>query len=685
MNQTAKAFNQRLQAAIADHQAGQLDAAARVYRQLLEREPAHPDVLHMLGLVAMQQGKSDKALQFIDRALAQKPTAAAVLSNKASACLQLGDFETAIQCAWQATQQAPTFFNAWINLGLGCTGSGQHQAASEAFGEACRLKPGQPQPWLEALFALLRAGDNPQAERHVHTVETVSEPASQEALYINVAKYAEHVGQDQVSDRLFRHALTQSGFSPTMQIEWARALLHRARVGAALDVLEQMPVDIAELPDALMLRSLGLQRMGESRAAVAGYRQLLQAYPDWPQAHSNLLIALQYDAQTDAQTIYQEHLNWARLHLRGAKPKPAAPLDPRPLRIAWLSTGFNRSPVSIFFREVSAQLPRKDLAHLFYHDSTKHDDQTKRFRQAADVWRETATLDHRQLADQIRADDIHVVVEMNGHGPGNRLRALDLRPAPLQISWLDYFHSTGANCMDVFLADDYLVPEHLKENFTERVVYLESGRLCYSIPAGEHAPGPVNDDPVVLCCFNRLSKLNDSVLKAWGEIMTVLPRATLQLRAVVLGDEPSRQRFAERARAAGLPMERVQFAGGGAYEEILDAYRGVDIALDPFPFSGCATTCDALWMGVPVVTLCGETMAARQSAALLSRIDLDDLVAHDESAYVRKVIELAGDVPRRRKLRGELRALVESRLGNAQGFATQLCHTIQTLYRGMHG
>jgi predicted O-linked N-acetylglucosamine transferase (SPINDLY family) len=251
----------------------------------------------------------------------------------------------------------------------------------------------------------------------------------------------------------------------------------------------------------------------------------------------------------------------------------------------------------------------------------------------------------------------------------------------VQISWLDYFHSTGTQAIDVLLSDHVLSPPELLRNYSERVACLESGRLAYSPPAGAPPVAARSEHVLRLACFNRLSKINDEVLATWARLLALLPAAVLKLKMRAFDDAGHREHFIARAAAHGISAQRLELLGYGSHVDALAAYADVDIALDPFPFSGCATSCDALWMGVPVVTRSGESMVSRQTASLLTVLDLDDLVATDNDNYVRCVLDLANATERRRALRSGLRERMQLSIANVERHAHELSGAIREAWR----
>ncbi|MBS0591126.1 MAG: hypothetical protein JSR65_10900 [Proteobacteria bacterium] len=425
-----------------------------------------------------------------------------------------------------------------------------------------------------------------------------------------------------------------------------------------------------------MLRASLLAERGEAAASVEEYRRIGEFVPGDVIAGSARLIAMQHDPASSADAIADAHRDWAARHMPQVAPRWAASLPhaapDRPLRIGWISPRFFSGIVADFFLPVLERFDRREAKHVLYDAGGIDDAASARFRAAADEWHRIDELDDATLCARIRADRIDVLVELSGHSPGNRLRALAQRPAPVQVSWLDYFHSTGTEAVDVLLSDATLSPVAFAHRYSERVLTLPSGRLCGSPPVAAPPVSLRDGGPLRFASFNRINKLNDDVLAAWSRILAGVPGSVLRLKARGFDVADERAYFLSRCARHGIAAERLELLGYGTHAQALAAYAEVDIALDPFPFSGCATSLDALWMGLPVVACLGETMVSRQSASLLTALGLDELIARNGDDYVRCAIDLANDAMRRHDLRTTLRVRVREKLCDADRHAREV-------------
>jgi predicted O-linked N-acetylglucosamine transferase (SPINDLY family) len=282
-------------------------------------------------------------------------------------------------------------------------------------------------------------------------------------------------------------------------------------------------------------------------------------------------------------------------------------------------------------------------------------------------------LNDEAAAQLIHADGVHVLLDLSGHTGRNRLPVFAWKPAPVQASWLGYFATTGMAEIDYFLADEIGVPEAQRGHFSETVWYLPGTRLCFTAPEVDLPVAPLpalKNGYLTFGCFQNLSKVGNEVLTVWGKILSAMPDAKLRWQCKQLGDQAVRAQFIERLRQHGIDPARVTLHGSVTREAYLAAHAEVDVMLDTFPYPGGTTTCEALWMGVPTLTVAGDTLLARQGASLLTAAGLGDWVTTGEEDYISQAAALANDLPKLATLRAGLRGQVRvSPLYDARRFA----------------
>lgn len=462
----------------------------------------------------------------------------------------------------------------------------------------------------------------------------------------------------------------------------AQALHGQGAIGEAVRWSEHA---LALRPQARAPREIlatALIDRGDAELGLSRYRELLRDGD--AQAAARHLVLMHYDPHQDNEGLYAAHQDFVHRHL----PRFGPPFVPREgssadetLRVGWLSPRFGEGPVATFLTGLLEAFDRTRHRHLLIALQPANGGVAARLRALADEWIDVAGLDDATLLQRLRDLDLDVLVDLAGHSTWNRVRVIAQRVAPLQVSWLDWFDTTAVPTMDAWLSDAWLTPQGCGQRYSERLLRLPAGRFCYTPPQPSPPPDYAGDGRIRFASFNRLAKLNDGVVATWAQILRRVPQAQLELGTRLLDDAATRERTLERFEKQGVARERLLLHGRRPYDELLQAYRRIDVALDPFPFSGCTNTCDALWMGVATVTLPGETFVSRQSASLLQRLGREAWVARERGDYVECAVALAGDVATLRADRSALRASVLERLCDAQAQAADFAAALRELQR----
>ena len=470
------------------------------------------------------------------------------------------------------------------------------------------------------------------------------------------------------------------------------ALLLAANAYASLDrlteasrsyerVLQQAPghaVCLGNLANVLAYQG----RMDE---AVEKYRQSLELNPDQPAVHSNLLLCLHYSANHDPEDIFREHLAWASRHTRGISASTTHANDrqsDRQLRIGYVTSHLRGHSVAYFLEPILAHHDRTHFEIYTYVDPIARDATTERLWKLAGTVRDTSRLSDSAVAKLVCDDRIDILVDLAGHTEGNRLLAFAYKPAPIQMTYLGYPDTSGLNAIDYRITDLWADPPDATEHLhSEKLVRLRNGFLCFRPP--EESP-PVTPLPaadagyVTFASFNALTKITSRMLAVWATILKELPQSRILIKNRQLSDATLRERVCSELQHYGVARERIDMLGKTSKQEHMAAYGRVDIALDAFPYNGTTTTCDTLWMGIPVITLAGRSHVSRTGVSLLTAVGLESLIANNEDEYVSHAISLAGDLPRLKKMRGELRNMMQhSRLCNGAAFTREL----ESMYR----
>lgn len=677
-------FTHTLETAIAHHRGGRLAEAETLYRQVLAQQPDNADALHLLGVLSAQRGDAETGLRLLREAVKQRPDAPIFHNNLGNALADAGDWAAAIVSHKRAIELEPRYAEAHYNLGVALAGSGDTAGAERAYRHVLTLVPTDARARNNLAVELQKLGRLDEAETCWRAL-LHDQPADVEAL-VNLGGLYRLRGNTAAAAAHYRRALAgrpdfakaHAGLGAVAMaegdIDGAYTALHRA--------LELAPTDSF----ALQNQAYVLMVLDEFSSAWAHYRRV----PNEPAnilAQRDRLIAALYDPALDEAARSAEHADFGRVAaLRAASPlpPPANDRDPdRRLRVGWLSCDFRSHPVARNLQPIFAGFDRRRFEMVCFAEVAAPDSVTDWFRATAAAWHSTIGLSDEDVAKLIRSEKIDIMVFLAGRFDNNRPQIGAWRSAPVQVSFHDPATS-GLATMDYLIADSVLAPPRSREYFTERVVRLPS----YYI----HAPLAEAPDPGLppataagrLCfgSFNNPAKINANTLAAWAEILRRLPDARLLLKyrnwfdSTLLRDRLRRQLGADVA-------QRVDFKGAKeSSEKHVALYRDIDIALDPFPFTGSTTTFEALSMGVPVVTLAGQNMAARWSASILHALKLDELIALTPEEYVSTSVALAGDMARLTELRAMLPArMAASPLCNGARRARQMERLFRALWR----
>ena len=417
------------------------------------------------------------------------------------------------------------------------------------------------------------------------------------------------------------------------------------------------------------------------------YTHLLERIPNKPLIRRNALLSLEYDPDASAEERLSQARawgDWAIASTGGPRKRPALRvLRDGPLRIGYVSADFCQHTVGLFVKDILTAHCHERVKSFAYSAGQMNDWVTAAIRKAC-TFREVAALDDAALAEQIRQDEIDVLIDLSGHTAGSRLTVFAYRPAPVQVSWLGYFATTGLPVMDAVLMDDWHAPAGAEAQFVEPIIRLPRGRFCYTpVPfaPAEVAPAPcLTNGYVTFGCFNNSAKLNAAVYETWAQILAAVPDSRLVLKWRTFQDAGLSQSVQSVFGKLDIAPERIELRGASFHADVLKQYADIDIALDSFPFTGGLTSCEALWMGVPVVTWPQSHVVSRQTFAFLSAIGLPELAGQSRDDYVRIAVALAENSERLGALRSGMRQrMLASPLCDVGAFTYTLEDTLLAL------
>lgn len=466
--------------------------------------------------------------------------------------------------------------------------------------------------------------------------------------------------------------------------EWLRrgqALEDAGDIGGALDCYRACARAYPSDLHARLAVANALTEAWRMEEAIPAFAEALSTAPRNTEVFSGWLLYSHYAAHPDPRALFDLHRSYGRLLSDLVPPhdeerRRNTPDPDRVLRIGYVSRNFSLHSVGYFIEPVIARHDRSRYRIYCYYTHSKSDETTRRISRLADVWRHVHAEDAEALAARISADRIDILVDLAGHTKLNYLAAYARRPAPVQVTWLGYPDTTGLTAMDYRITDAIADPAPFAdERHSERLLRLDRPFLCYRPP--EDSPPVAPRDPLRPLVFgscNVLFKVNAPLIALWGRILKAVPGSRLLLKSRLLQNDEAISRVLEGFKAAGIGPERLELRGWAAERsDHLSVYHEVDIALDTFPYNGTTTTCEALWMGVPVITLAGDVHMSRVGASLLAAAGLQDLIANSPDEYVQVAVALASDPARRHALRSGMRErLAASPLLDHAGLVSRL-------------
>jgi predicted O-linked N-acetylglucosamine transferase (SPINDLY family) len=617
----------------------ELEAAALRW---LDQLPRAGFVWKALGIACGALGKKDEAVQAKQRAVELLPRDAEAHANLANALVDVHRLADAERHFRRALALDPQALNALKGLAALLARAGRHAEAAQLRGRICALAPGHAPAFNDWGNALRDAHDMAAAEAAYERALAL-DPGQAEPLS-NLANTLADLGRPRDAERRYREALAAQPWRSEIHSNFGNLLKTQGRHAEALEA----------------------------------YREAMRLDPDFAGGQSNYMLALNHVASIAPQFAKREAMafgRWASAHVHAAV-TPAAASPEGTVRVGFVSGDFRRHPVGYFLESTLKHWPRERVPLTAYATVPAADELTARLKPGFERWRVVSSLSDEGFARQVAADGIDVLVDLAGHTAYNRLPVFAWRPARVQATWLGYFATTGIEQMDWLVSDEAGIRPGEEANFTERIWRLPSTRLCFTPPeervAVGESPARRNGFPT-FGSFQNLGKIDDAVLLLWSRVLREIPGARLRVQNVQLAEEEMRAIFRGRLAAAGIDPARVALHGRMPRAAYLRAHGEVDVVLDTFPYPGGTTTCEALWMGVPTVTLAGDTLLARQGESLLTAAGVPEWIARTPDEYIAKAVALASDTARLAAIRARLRERVaRSALFDAPRFAREL-------------
>jgi predicted O-linked N-acetylglucosamine transferase (SPINDLY family) len=681
---------------------GRLREAETICRQILSVQSKHADALHMLGLLAHRATQLESAVELVGAAVAIQPNNPVYLSNYGELLRAAGRLQEALGALQLAYSLDPNSLNLLHNYSLALRDAGRIDEALFCADAAIRQSPNWVEPRKVIVNLLISRLSLSEALPHAH--QLINQLPNDAEAFCIFGRVASGLSMLYDAEIAFARAVELEPTSALYLNELGtvqQSLLKTQEAGdswrKAIDCDPNFSWPYNNL--AGVLKDIG--RLDES---IEVFRRGLEINPKEHSVRSNMLLSMHYSTTLDQATIFHEHRLWeesVRLFNPEWKTQPIVNVDRNPsrvLRIGYVSGDFRSHSVADFLEALWKQhrSPRSIAARLAsdapefelyaYSDVVFSDNVTKSLRGYVDVWRDIPSVPFESVAEQIRADRIDILIDLAGHSANNRMPLFAIKSAPIQMSWLGYPDTTGLSTVDYRFTDFLADPPGMTEQFfIEQLIRLPHGFLCYHPTEGCPEPGPLPCDSsskITLGCFNNFAKLNRPLIRLWKRLLDAIPEANLLLKATILGKGFARDVMSDYFADAGLDPHRVELIGAEPdFFSHIAHYRKVDIALDTFPYHGTTTTCEALWMGVPVVTLLGKVHTSRVGASVLNHAGLPELITETEDDYIQTVVDLARNKDRLRELRQTLRnRLTSSPLLDAPRFARDFESALRNIW-----
>jgi protein O-GlcNAc transferase len=626
-------------------QSGEIKQAEHICKEILNEYPNNVDALHFLGVIYSELQNQDLAINLINRALQIDPNFADAHNNLGNIYQKVGQIDDAIVHYRKSLQLKPNVAQTYFNLGIALQDKKRINEAIDCYQKALELNLKKPGVYNNLGLALKDKGQVDEAIANY-----------QEALCLNPT---------------FADAYNNLGI----------ALQEKGLFDEAIANYQEALCLNPTFADAYNNLGITFKEKGQIDEAEIWIRRAIQRDRNNSTYYSNLLLVMSYNGSHDAKSVYFEHLNFSKQyeetfsssilpHTNNSDPS-------RKLKIGYVSPDFKKHPVAYFIEAVLLNRDKENFTVFCYSNALIEDEVTKRIKGYADQWRNIVAISDDEIAKLIRRDEIDILIDLAGHTANNRLLVFARKPAPIQINWIGYPPTTGLSTMDYKIVDNYTDPPGETEHFyTEKLMRLPESFVVYLPDKNCPEVGPLpalSAGYITFGSLNNFAKATPDAFSLWAQILNAVPHSRLMMQWKGFSDITIHEQTIKMFKKRGISKERIILQYWKQSPKHFESYNLIDIGLDTFPFNGLTTTCEALWMGVPVIALAGTAYASRAGVSLLSNIKLFDLIAKTSDEYVNIAINLSSDIKRLQILRESLRDMMKrSPLCDAKRFTTNL-------------
>lgn len=701
----------------------EVEQAVPHFLKILEKSPEHPEALeiyNILGMFFQENNQLEQALEYYKQGLKIEPEASELYNNIGSVFEAQNDLDQAIEYYLLALKHNPDIVEARYNLGFCYQNQGKVEQALASYEKVLKMFPEHLQAlfctahlyqfienWERAIHfwkqVLIQQPQNIQVklnlgislEKNGQLQESISyleqvlpSHRKQQEFLIFLSRLYYCTEQFQQAEPLLLEALEIGPISTDLYLKIGANYHNQGLLTAAITYYQKALSLEAERGDIYANLGTALREQARIEEALEAYKKGLDFQAGTTSVYySNYLVCLQARSNLKHKDYFQALKEWEvctqiQTPLRDFR---ATQLDPeKPLRVGYVSPDFRSHAASNLFIHLFQHHEREQIEIYAYSETLKVDEDTKRFKECSNQWFQTEGMNHEAIAQQIMNDKIDILVDLAGHTAGNRLAVFQLRPAPVQVTFAGSISSTGLSVMDYRLADPEIVPLPTVQYGSEKVIFL-SNLMNWPAP---NLDVPIKGLPfeqngfITFGSGNTLYKVNEEVYQLWLTILEKNPTSLLHLKAKQFNDLETQQLFLEQAKPFGAE-KRIRFSGSSSKAEHMNFYNQIDIALDPFPYQGGITSCEALWMGVPVIThAIGPFAGMKPTPSIVSHCGFPQWVVQSKEEYLELATAMANQPEQLLYLRQNLRrTLLQSPICNGQLFTREVENAYRVMWR----
>ena len=655
-------IGRELQKAIGYHQSGQLENAQKIYNKIIKINPCHGDALHLLGVIAHQTRNNDAAISLIKKAIQNNPENPLYYYHLGKVLKAQGCLDSAISAFRKTIELKPDDAEAYLAMGNIYQAQKQTDDAVYCYQKAIQIKSDYTDAYNNLGAILKEKGHLDEAISCYNTALRLK-PDDHE-VYNNLGIALKKQGNIKEAIACYEKALQLKPDYADVYNNIGIALKDEGLLSEAIACYQKSLSLKPEVAETYNNMGIALKDQGKIDEAIACYHKALEIKPDYVSAHSNMLFALHQLASIDPAQLFDQHKQWAKQHsapfLTYIPSHRNDKRGDRRLRVGYVSPDFKAHSVACFMEALLETHNRSDFEIWCYSDVAIKDFTTNRFEDLADIWRDISGAPDEVVAKWIRDDQIDILVDLAGHTANNRMLVFARKPAPIQVTYLGYPNTTGLDTVDYRITDPWTDPpgetDHL---YTEKLVHLPHGFLCYTpykdSPAIKGLPAETSN-VITFGSFNNRAKITPEVVKVWSRLLSTVPNARLLLKSKSLSDIETQNMLQNQFMENNVSPEQLLFYSysPSTYDH-LDLYNRMDIGLDTFPYNGTTTTCEALWMGVPVIVLSGAFHMSRVGVSLLTHVGLTDWITSSVDEYIDKAVTWTRDFEKLKRIRSSLR------------------------------